>query len=183
MEVNELGTQEKDVFGKGLEHTIYPSLKDPNILFKVGEMDVISQWYELFLNNPNIFAKVYGMGKIPNSGYFFVKIEKLDTKKFESNWDKLEESLEELGILDVDRGENFSDIYLNYGSDSEKIREILIELKSHDTESYKFFVELITLMKMAEKAQDDFLKKSTVVDTHKYNLGYSKDGKIKFLDV
>jgi len=183
MEVNELGTKEKEPFGSGLEHKIYPSLKDPNILFKVGEKDIIFEWYELFLNNPDLFAKVYGIGKIPNSQNYFVKIEKLDTQKFESNWDSLEESLEDIGVVDTDTGESFIDIYFNFGSDSEKIKEILIKLKNYNIDSYNFFVELLTLIKNAEKKQNEFLNKDTIVDMHKYNLGYDKNGKLKFLDV
>ncbi len=183
MEVNELGTKEKNTFGSGLEHKIYPSLKNPNILFKVGEKDIIFEWYELFLKNPDLFTKVYGIGKIPNSDYYFVKVEKLDTKKFEKKWDDLELDLEEIGYLDVDSGESFSDIYFNYGSDSDKIKEILIELKNHNPDSYNFFVELITLVKNAEKKQDEFLNKNTVIDAHKYNFGFDQSGKLKLLDV
>ena len=183
MEVTELGTKEKTPYGGGIEHRIYSSEKNPNILFKVGEKDVIFEWYELFLNNPNLFAKVYGIGKIPNSDLYYVKIEKLDTKNFESKWDLMEESLEEIGILDIDRGESFSDIYLNYGSDSEKMKEVILNLKSHNLNSYKFFIELLQLIKEAEKAQNKFLNKDTLIDAHKYNFGYSNDGKIKILDV
>ena len=183
MEVTELGTKEKTPYGGGIEHRIYSSEKNPDVLFKVGEKDVIFEWYDLFVNNPEFFAKVYGIGKIPNSNNFYVKIEKLDTQKFESKWDSMEESLEDTGILDVDRGESFVDIYLNYGSDSEKIKEILLSLKSHDVSSFKFFTELIQLIKQAEKVQNDFLKKDTLIDVHKYNFGYTKDGKIKILDV
>lgn len=183
MEVTELGTKEKIPYGGGIEHRIYSSEKNPDVLFKIGEKDVIFEWYDLFVNNPDLFAKVYGIGKIPNSNNFYVKIEKLKTKEFENNWDKLQDSLEEIGYIDTDDGDDITMLYINHGEDPDYIKKILLDLKPYDINSYNFFVELITLIKSAEKVQNEFLKKDTLIDVHKYNFGYDKSNKIKLLDV
>jgi hypothetical protein len=183
MEIQELGTQDKNMYGSGLEHAIYASKSNPNVLFKVGHKDSVNEWFELFKKHPNLFPKVFRSGKLQDKDYYYVEIEKLDTGKFEDNWDMLEESLEDIGAVDPDEGESFSDLYLTNGSDAEIFKNIAIKLSKHNKDSYNFFIELLTLIKDCERAQNSFLNKDTIVDAHKYNFGYSSDGKIKCLDV
>ncbi len=84
MELEELGTREKESFGQGVEHIIYSSPNKPNVVYKVGEWDVINEWYDIFKSNPQIFPVVYKIGKIPKDGLYYVELEKLDTEKFEN---------------------------------------------------------------------------------------------------
>jgi len=183
MELEELGTREKQSFGQGVEHIIYSSPNKPNVVYKVGEWDVINEWYDIFKSNPQIFPVVYKIGKIPKDGLYYVELEKLDTEKFENAWDDLELALEDLGFLDIDRGENFTDLYLFEGTSSAKFIEIGKKLSEYNPEMYNFYVKLLVVIKNAEKAQREILKKDTLVDAHKYNFGYSKDGKLKCLDI
>lgn len=183
MEIQELGTTQKEMFGSGLEHAIYASKSNPKVLFKVGHKDIVNEWYELFKSYPALFPRVYRTGKLQDKDYYYVEIEKLDTDKFLDDWDKLEESLEDLGVVDVDRGESFSDLYLNYGIDAEKFKEIGVKLSKYNKRSYDFYVKLLKLIKDSERAQNSFLNKDTLIDAHKYNFGYSHDGRIKCLDV
>lgn len=182
MELEEIG-REKQPFGQGIEHQIFSSSNKPGVIFKVGEWDVINEWYDVFKSDPNIFPTVYRLGRLPNKQYYYVELEKLDTEKFEDNWDDLELDLEELGILDVDRGESFTDLYTYEGSSASVFTEIGKKLSKHNPELYKFYIELLTVIKKAEKIQNKILKKDTLVDAHKYNFGYSKDGKLKCLDI
>jgi len=183
MEVNELKGKPKEMFNRGMEHTIFASETNPNILFKIGDLDVIEEWYEVFKSNPEAFAKVYRMGKVPSENKYYVVIEKLNSKKFEEDWDKLELALEDVGAVDVDKGENFTTLYIIDGTSSEKFIEIGILLKNHDKSVYNFYIKLLDVIKKCEKSQFEVLGKDSLVDAHKYNFGYSKDGKLKCFDL
>jgi hypothetical protein len=184
MELEELGTREKKTLGQGIEHRIFSSPNKPNVVFKVGEWDVINEWYEVFKSDPTIFPIVYRLGRVPKfSDVFYVELEKLNTEKFEDEWDDLELALEDIGAVDVDRGESFTDLYTLEGSSSKKFIEIGKLLQKHDKVAYDFFVNLLKVIKKSEKAQNKILKKDTLVDAHKYNFGYSQDGKLKCLDI
>jgi hypothetical protein len=183
MEIHELGTREKEVFNRGMEHQIFASKSNPNVLFKVGHKDTVDEWYEVFKSDSEIFPKVFRAGKMQDEDIYYVELEKLDTKKFENDWDNLELALEDIGAIDVDRGETFADLYINEGSDASVFVEIGKKLLSHNKESYNFFINLLKTIKSCEKAILRVKGKDTIVDTHKYNFGYGKDGKIKCLDL
>lgn len=183
MEIQELGTKSKEIFGSGIEHQIFGSKSNPNVIFKVGHKDTVDEWYEVFKAHPEIFPKVFRAGKMQDEDIYYVELEKLDTKKFEGSWDDLELSLEDIGAVDVDRGERFSDLYMNEGSDANVFVEIAKKLKKHNMDSYNFFIELLRVIKSCEKAILKVKGKDTIVDVHKYNFGYGSDGKIKCLDL
>lgn len=183
MEVKEYGGQPKKMFGHGIEHTIFASETNPDILFKIGDLDIINEWYEVFKANPEVFPKVYRIGKIPSEEKYYVVIEKLDADKFEDEWDDLELALEDVGAVDVDRGESFTDIYTLEGTSSKRFVEIGELLKKHDRTSYDFYLKLLNVIKTCEKTQLKVTGKDTLIDAHKYNFGYSKDGKLKCLDI
>jgi hypothetical protein len=183
MEIQELGTKEKEVFGSGIEHEIYASKSNPNVIFKVGHKDTVDEWFEVFKSNPEIFPKVFRAGKMQDEDIYYVELEKLDTKKFENDWDDLELAMEDVGVLDVDTGESFADLYMGNGSNSSIFVEIGKKLAKHNKEAYDFFIEFLTVIKNCEKAILKVKGKDTIVDAHKYNFGYGSDGKIKCLDL
>ena len=94
--LNEIRTEPKLKFKSGMEHVIYPSKKNPNRLFKVGDEGVLF-WAKVFNSNPEIFAKVFRVGKT-SSGKYYAELEKLDTNRVELEWQQIEDKLEELGI-------------------------------------------------------------------------------------
>jgi hypothetical protein len=181
--IEEIGTSEKQVYGKGIEHQIYGSKSNPNVVFKVGHKDVVDEWFEVFKSNSNIFPKVFRAGKMKDKNIYYVEIEKLNTKYFEKKWDDLELSLEDIGAIDVDSRESFSDLYMKYGSNSSIFVDIAKKLKKHNIDSYNFFIELLKVIKESERALLSVSGKDTIVDVHKYNFGYGGDGKIKCLDI
>jgi len=178
-----LKTREKDVFGSGIEHQIYASKSNPNVLFKVGHRDTVDEWLDVFKSNSEIFPKVFRSGKMKDKDIYYVEIEKLNTSKFENDWDDLELALEDIGALDVDRGESFTDLYINEGSDSSKFVEIGKKLSKYNKEAYNFFINFLKTIKNSERAILKVKGKDTLVDAHKYNFGYGSDGKIKCLDL
>lgn len=175
--------ENREPIAQGLEHRIFSSKKNPDILFKIGEAEIIDEWVDTFKNDPMVFPIIYRVGYMPDKNYKFVTLEKLDTKKFEEKWDDLELALEDIGAVDVDRRESFTDLYANEGTDSKVFSEIAIELKKHNKEVFDFYIDLLKVIKRAEKIQNDTLKKDTLVDAHKYNFGYDKESKLKMLDV
>jgi hypothetical protein len=183
MEIHELGTKEKEVFNRGMEHQIFASKSNPNVLFKVGHKDTVDEWYEVFKSDSEIFPKVFRAGKMQDEDIYYVELEKLDTKKFENDWDDLELALEDIGAIDVDRGETFAVLYINEGSDASVFVEIGKKLLNYNKEVYNFFIDFLSVIKKCERTILKVKGKDTIVDTHKYNFGYGKDGKIKCLDL
>jgi hypothetical protein len=183
MKIHELGTKKKEVFNRGIEHTIFASKNNPNVLFKVGFKDTVDEWYEVFKSDSEIFPEVFRAGKIKDENIYYVELEKLDTNKFENDWDDLELALKDIGAIDVDMEESFSDLYMNEGSDSSVFVEIGKKLLNYNRERYNFFINFLSVIKKCEKTIFKVKGKDTIVDTHKYNFGYGKDGKIKCLDL
>ena len=184
MNIQELDIKQKEVMGSGLEHQIFQSKTNPNLIYKVGHKDVVEEWFEVFKSNPEIFPKVFRAGKMKDTDYYYVELEKLDTKSFEKDWDDVfEKSLVKVGSLMFNYESSFTDFYMDKGSDSEIFKEIAKELYSYNKDDYNFFIKLLTVIKETEKTILKVLGKETIVDAHKYNFGYGKDKKIKCLDL
>lgn len=192
--LKELNFQKKEILGSGGEHKVYSSSKFPDRLFKVGRKKSVEEWIEIFQSNPNLFPIVYKIGQFKkNENLFFVMIEKLDTKKAIDEWDYLHEKMEELDIIDDDDnglyGTDLYDIYINYGgSDGNSVKfkiieDILEKLKNYDNKAFNIFSKWFKLIKDCEKIKEKILGRPTRTDAHKYNFGYSKDGKLKCLDI
>ena len=63
-DVDEIATKEKELVGKGAFHNVYPSNKNPNIVYKIGFDEDVNGWVDLFKSRPDIFPKVYGAGHV-----------------------------------------------------------------------------------------------------------------------
>lgn len=182
--LSEVRTQQKSEFGRGMEHRIYPSKSNPNRLFKVGDIGV-THWVKVFESNPEIFAKVFRTGKLDKWNYY-AEIEKLQTDRVLSEWQQIEDKLEELGIIDSEDegyGRDITDIYTNHGHDQNVITDIAKKLSEYDKDTYNLFIKYFKLFKDCEKAIEKAVGHETLVDAHRYNFGYSSDGKLKCLDI
>jgi len=186
--LNEVRTQQKGEFNRGMEHRIYSSKYNPDRLFKVGDEGVL-YWVKVFRSNPNIFAEVFRTGKINDSevrGTYYAEIEKLQTDRVIKEWEQMEEKLEEIGVIDSEDGSfgrDITDIYTNHGDDQKTISEIAKKLNEYDKDTYNLFIKYFTLFKDCEKAIEKIVGHETLVDAHRYNFGYSPDGKLKCLDI
>ena len=190
-ELKEISTAPKKRYGQGMEHTIYPSKSNPDRLFKVGEQEMVEQWVKIFRSNPEIFPKIYRVGKISDprdkriNGYY-VEIEKLDTDKAIKEWEQLEDKLEEAGITDFFDGafgRDITDIYVNHEHDQKTITYIATKLKEYDVKSYDLFIKWFKLFKECQNEIEKVVGYGTLVDAHRYNFGYGADGKLKCLDI
>jgi len=186
--LREMPVRQKERVGQGMEHVIYSSEKFPDRLFKIGDNDVVEEWVKVFRSDNNIFPIVYKVGKYSGKeNVYWVMIEKLDVNKAKEEWDYLHDKLEELGITDEDDeeislfGRDFTDIYINHGEDKDSIEGILKTLETHDKRALGIFVKWFSLVKKCESQAKKVLGRDTFIDAHKYNFGYSNDGKLKCL--
>lgn len=192
--------------GSGIDHTIYTSTDEPNIIYKLGPKRVVDTWYETFKSNPDIFPVVYKRGKtkvkLKNDrniqtpkGYVelkagttipidYVKLEKLDTKKVEKEWDEMDMMFED--IMEIDDW-GFLDFLIMYmtntpqakanGYDSDKTLNMI------DTQVKELYPGLYPTFLNYIKLTDKIMSISKgVPDLHKYNFGYDKNGNLKCLD-
>jgi hypothetical protein len=182
--LNEVRTQQKGEFNRGMEHRIYASKSNPNRLFKVGD-EGVTYWVKVFESNPEIFAKVFRRGKLDKWNYY-AEIEKLETDRVLKEWQQIEDKLEEIGIIDSEDGSygrDITDIYTNHGHDQKAISEISKKLNDYDKDTYDLFIKYFKLFKDCENAIEKIVGHETLVDAHRYNFGYSADGKLKCLDI
>jgi hypothetical protein len=172
----------KEKFGdvQGVEHDLYPSETQPNVLYKVGKKELIDRWTEVFKSNPSIFPKIYRIGKMKD-GRYYVTIEKLDTKKALQEWDQMEMALELAGVLDTDVFENtidqlFIDVVLGYVSKAGVLKRLKYD-KPMQLLFDKWSKFLIKTYKYIQKFGYNGL------DIHRYNFAYDSSGNIKAIDI
>lgn len=190
---------EKPEIGAGVDHHIYPSKHNPNIVYKLGTKEVVDWWYNDFKNNPDIFAHVYGRGstkmKLKKDKNVFtpegwvtkkagtiipidyVKIEKLDAERAKNDWQEIDQAVMELS-------ENDSYIFLDYVIDH-LIRKNQPKSKymEHVEDGIKrFFPELVGKFEMFMNLIDKLEEVKHMPDVHLNNFGYDKNGVLKCLD-
>lgn len=183
----------------GVEHTVYASTDEPDVIYKLGPKKTIDTWYEIFKNNPSIFPKVYKRGKTKiklkydkvvntskgvvhlKAGSLFpvdyVKLEKLDTKRVLSDWNILNNAIED--ILEREDYE-FEDFLISY---MQKFDVTLLEDIENNIHYYpeaeKIFKRYVNLIDKIMSVRKD---KNNIPDLHRNNFGYDKSGNLKCLD-
>ena len=80
-------------------------------------------------------------------------------------------------------GRDITDIYMGHGPNPKAISEIAKRLKEYDIDAYKLFIKYFNLFNECERAIVKIVGRETVLDAHRYNFGYSPDGKLKCLDI
>ena len=162
----------------GSEHAVYPSKRNPNRLYKVGQKPVVEEWLNIFQKYPFYFPQVFRAGKLnTNTKYnYYVEIEKLNTQRVTQEWSFMEEKLEELGYVDVDNGELIDGV-LNTNIPE----KMLIDLKKYDSKAYNLFITWTDFIHKIES----IVKKNgkNYLDIHRYNFGYDLSGTMKCLDI
>jgi len=191
----------RKAMGGGIEHTIYPSTNEPDVVYKLGFKKTVDRWYEVFKNNPDIFPKVYKRGKTKiklkkdlnvytPKGYVslkagslvlldYVKLEKLDTKRAENEWGIIDMAIEEISERD---GYEFLDFLISYmiGFDDQE-RKATEEKLSKNKPVYDLFLKYVSLIDKLLPIGNTNTK--NIPDVHRYNFGYDKQGNLKCLDI
>ncbi len=179
-DVDELKTVEKDVVGSGSFHYVYPSKSNPNVVYKVGAEPTVKAWYEIFKEHPDLFPKVYKIGKINRPldyaskkkktfSDFYVMVEKLNTKMFIDYWLKFRMYC---NLLEI----NLDTIIVFFYERQEHIRDLLKIMKDNDDDVYYKFLEFMNLI-------DSVYELKASADLHKYQFGYDTNGVLKCLDI
>ena len=176
--LEEIKTMEKPKFGSGVEHNVYSSSKNPNVLFKVGEKETVLKWVEIFNSNNTLFPEVYRLGTLKN-GKLYAEIEKLNTSRASSEFNKIFQFIEQSRIP-------FNNTILRVKDLWRWPKEALITIKkfilnnNQDKNIYslmynwsKFLVKLINVL----DNHIDYL------DIHNGNFGYDKKGMLKCIDI
>ena len=199
-DVDELATKEKELVGKGAFHNVYPSNKNPNIVYKIGFDEDVNGWVDLFKSRPDIFPKVYGAGHVNiklkkqvtnfswRTGEFkpitynpgdtvkvkYVAVERLNTEKAKQHWNSL------ANVVSTMSGKSLQTYLTSLGMDEEMEEEFLsLGEKIKETGNdfiYEIFVELYNLIHSVYELKP-------TADVHVGNYGYDKDGNLKCLDI
>ena len=169
----------KEVYKDGTQHAVYKDHKDPNKIYKVvkpDHQDVPKQaynWIKVFKENPEYFPIVY---KSTDRG---ASLEKLDHVKASKEFSEisgvgrfdlgLEMSWFEGLLKDIAEGDY----------DKELVNKVGMHLQKEDPEVAAAFKRFITLMTKLQPINDP----EYTLDAHAGNFGYSKNGKLKMLDI
>jgi hypothetical protein len=169
----------KPVLGGGADHRVFASVLNPNVVFKAelrhGEVD---KWYETFRKYPNVFVKTIKKTKVKDKDGTLlnaVVMEKVDTKKFETFWDSLENILQQ-----IPKHERTTLEYTAKHIDQSEYLKLLnqvLNLSRKQLPSMKNkineFSEIITQL----------YKITPNPDIRKFNFGYDANGVLKALDL
>lgn len=179
-QLDELATKMKPIFGGGVEHEIYASDKFPNMLFKVGDPDVVSKWVRVFQSKPELYPKIYRTGNL-RDGRGYAGIEKLNTQRVVNEWHEMELALEEVGYVDTDV---FDDTINQFfiGVVTGKISEAGVYKRLEHNKKVQILVKKwITFFKLVFRHVLKFGYNG--FDIHRYNFAYDSGGNIKAIDI
>ncbi len=176
MGLGEIKIKKKNALGRGKERIVYRSTTNPNLVLKIGPYKMLLDDKERSEKYPDIYAKVFEVRRYNGDDYYtgVAIMERVNTKKFLSMFDRLETTLESLNInkffmWDATQfrwnDQNFKDKFEgNY-------RDAIEGLEKHDTEMLDFMVKFINCLR-------GILGK----DVHQWQFGIDKDGNIKCFD-
>jgi hypothetical protein len=185
---NEVTFKQKPLIGSGTQHVVYQSKHNPNIVYKIGEKNETLKWVTLFKKYPKYFPIIYKTG-LTNSKKdgkiitdMYVAIEKLNTEQAIYEWELMENELSKLQIIDIDFIHAFDDTMKVAIVDEEYNNQILESLKAHNKKIYYLYIKWVNFLHTINSIVQP-LKNGTMLDVHRYNYGYTNEGKIKCLDI
>lgn len=181
--LNEVLVSQKSKLASGTEHDIYPSKTNPDRVYKLGKRKVVEKWLHIFQKHPDVFPKVFRAGKLnkDTGDFYYVEVEKLNTKKALNEWEYIEDVLELFGYVDKESFSVFSDLDFYFQSD--KIdNEILNLLKHKDSKAHDLLLKWNNFIKKVRNIVNIYNEKMTL-DVHRHNFGYDSMGKMKCLDI
>ena len=171
MGLNEIETKKKRALGRGQEKITYRSKINPNLVLKIGPYETLVAEKEKSEKYPDIYVKIFKVKHYNGDEWYsgVAIMERLDTKKFLSNFRKLEDTLESLNI---DKFFMWYATQFNYKDEFEKTyRESVELLEKHDTEMLDFMNKFIYCLRGVLGG-----------DVHEWQFGIDKDGNIKCFD-
>lgn len=197
-DLNELGTENKQIYDKGAFHNIYQSKNNPNVLYKIGTEKMVDSWVNIFKSRPDLFPKVYRTGKmnyelprdfteLTNGDIVkhkagdvikisYVEIEKLDVRQAIIHWDSLDNIIKTMSPSNTNLQTYLTHLGLEDSLEDEFV-ELGDKLKGIGNEyGYELFRDFYNLLIQVYEIKP-------AADVHKRNFGYDKDMKLKMLDI
>jgi hypothetical protein len=169
----------KDVYKDGTQHEVYRDHKDSGKIFKVvkpDHPDVSKQsynWIKIFKENPEYFPIVY---KSTDRG---ASLEKLDYSKANKEFNEIEGS----GRFDLRLGRDWFQGLLKDIAEGDYDKSLVEKVgkyfQSEAPEMASAFKRFINLMIKLQPINHP----EWTLDAHAGNFGYSKNGKLKMLDI
>jgi NurA-like 5'-3' nuclease len=181
--INEIIGKEKEMVGRGAYHRIYPSKKNPNIVYKLGDERIVKRWYDIFVSHPDFFPKVYGeikKTKFPIKNNWnqvvdvkdvaYVTLEKVNTNDFIKFYNEIDTFFVEISLRKVlqtfTNDETIMDYIISVGKEIKKLKPELMD-------RYYEFINLVhSVYEILPSA-----------DLHENQFGYDNDGKLKCIDI
>lgn len=184
--MKELNIRQKKLLGHGVEHDVYPSKNNPEIVYKVGFEASINRLVKASKAYPKFFPIVYKVGKLKNKeNRYFVAVEKLNTKRVETEWQELEETFAQLGYIDKSMVNSIDQLFVEivlYGDEEFDNNELFNRLKEVNKKQYKLFVKWVNFLHQVNNIIGPF-KNHFPLDIHSGNFGYDQQGNMKCLDI
>jgi hypothetical protein len=169
MGLDEIKTKKKRALGRGQEKIVYRSTINSDLVLKIGPYGMLMDEKERSEKYPDIYVKIFKVKHYNGDEWYsgVAIMERLDTKKFLSNFRKLEDTLESLNI------DKFFMWYVNKSKERfEKAYSKSVELlEKHDTEMLDFMNKFIYCLRGVLGG-----------DVHEWQFGIDKDGNIKCFD-
>jgi hypothetical protein len=167
--LNELNTRQKELLGKGLEHTVYPS-NDPNKVYKLGETKFVNEWVPIFKSHPDLFPIIYKTGIYKgDKDITWVEMERLDTEQFEVDFDVLDSIINNSILSTIKRAERDKDYF----------DKLVAKIRQQDDEIADFYIKLYNNVVQTKRFKSGWFD---IYDFHGGQFGYDKKGNIKMLD-
>lgn len=186
--VDELSVKTKEPFNAGIEHILFTSKNNPNILYKVGPEQIINKWTKLFMSNPRLFPKVYKVGRLNSgprfpAGYYYATIEMLDTKRVEHEWDLMDRGFGQIPYEDDDdewADRDPSTYFIDCLSEEGLFEKTYHSLK-HNPKAQELFKKwMVFISKTTEYVEANGYNG---LDIHRGNFAYDSKGNMKCIDV
>ena len=175
--VNEVKIKSKESFNSGIEHILFASKNNPNILYKLGREEIINKWTKLFMSNPKLFPRVFKVGKLNSgsrypAGYYYATVERLNTERVLNEWGEMEMAFDVIAdpssvFIDCLSTEGLFEQYCDKLKDNPRLQKLFIK--------WMVFISKVT----------DYVESKGFggLDIHRGNFAYDAGGNIKCIDV
>ena len=183
--LDELKSREKEKFGSGHFHMVYPVEGDPTKVIKVSTKYVIDEWYGIFQANPNLFPKVYKRGEVLLKDVIrkgdrvvgaYVVLEKLNTADFKRIWNAFEVLMGKYYQVSGDKNRlGLQKLFTEIEDHMDVVRKMEQIAKSNQV-VHDYFVEFVNLLLQIYEVKPS-------ADIHEDQFGLDSNGKIKCLDI
>ena len=178
--LSELETKPKPRLGAGADHYVVPSSHNPNIVYKVGNPEIVKKWVPIFLQSPEFFPKIFkttGQVKLDNMIFSYITIERLDTKRALIEWKAIDAICEKYlnkSFQKVVRYWNeLNNIAQQDRDDLVKLGQVIKKEYPNLYDNYQRFHYLI----------ESVYEIVPGADIHHNQFGYDKEGVLKCLDI